>query len=718
MKSLTPYGIGNGEQPRSQKAAGLRWLMGLQNSDEVPFVTAKDAVTATMDKTALGTRYAFVRACPVTPRHGILESRRVTNRCSSIIKATRQIGRAMLENGEPDGEIVIQPFIEATSNIVWFEGACIVGPGHDGVTAGHSPQITIPFGAPSILESAQAELGLENAEAEFVCDAKRVVCTQIRAANGHFKVEPRPVGAHPGFSLKPIHTKTADVLEVRGTEDLAKIEKWSTSNPEVLIVHYGGSIGSHAAAWARGKGYAFVALPETGVALPEWLYERSRGWMVSSDTEPGGEALPFEVEWFEDSFRKGLHRCMTSRLDARAALSAAIVAMNYASGVASSPESAEVSGYFAGALLRSCVAICLGEARHSYRQITSNWRNDNREAYNSIITALNDINIANGGERESVYTDIFSQSINPLQALRLAYAAHGTPKWAESFGGKKWANIAVAGYRLALAIEHEGLRSILDAMNALTNVVHNNGWAFNKLIDKSIFDLARSFYATRHWEKACSCLNKSLMLLISPDIPLAGEIVIQELPEWMQELDVAEQDPEEEESSEEEDEAAVTIEEEKPLDLADTEEKDACNGVPEWLKKKDNTWEYVESSAKSAKANPEDKYWSIGRSWLAFMAGYKTAFYHFFMDEVEAAIELHKNDMHIDIDALEINDATKAALKAAINPVAAIITSTPSAYEGVMMSAEIVKIIPGSEPDWASIAPDKPRVKETHVQEE
>jgi hypothetical protein len=717
MKSLTL----NGEQPRSQKAAGLRWLM--QESDEVPFVTAKDAVTATMDKTTLGTRYAFVRACPVTPRHGILESRRVTNRCSSIIKATRQIGRAMLENGEPDGEIVVQPFIEATSNIVWFEGACIVGPGHDGVTAGHSPQITIPFGAPSILEKAQVELDLESAEAEFVCDAKRVVCTQIRAANGHFKVEPRPVGAHPGFSLKPIHTKTADVLEVRGTEDLAKIEKWSTPNPEVLIVHYGGSIGSHAAAWARGKGYAFVALPETGVALPEWLYERSRGWMVSSDTEPSVESLPFEVEWFEDSFRKGLHRCMTSRLDARAALSAAIVAMNYASGVASSPESAEVSGYFAGALLRSCVAICLGEARHSYRQITGDWRSDNREAYNSIITALNDINIANGGERESVYTDIFSQSINPLQALRLAYAAHGTPEWANSFGGKKWANIAVAGYRLAQAIEHESLRAILDAMNALTNVVHNNGWAFNKLIDKSIFDLASSFYATRHWGKACSCLDKSLMLLIAPDIPLAGEIVIPELPEWMQKLDVAEQDPEEE-SSEEEDEVEEDV---GKCEEWDTGKLIDGESIPEGIASMEeitshvsvfghgefeNEYKAIMHTVKCAQDKPHDTSMLIGRCWLGFMAGVKTAFYHFFMDEVEAAIELHKNDMHIDIDALEIDDATKATLKAADNPVAAIL-------EG--KSTDIWKPILIDEPPSLMLLKEgivTSRVKETHVQEE
>ena len=86
---------------------------------------------------------AFVRACPEVARHGVLESIEVT--LETLQEDWMHLVK-MMKAEDPNGCLMIQPFIPATSS-------CVLGPqqyatiatGHDGVTAGHGRKLYLLF---------------------------------------------------------------------------------------------------------------------------------------------------------------------------------------------------------------------------------------------------------------------------------------------------------------------------------------------------------------------------------------------------------------------------------------------------------------------------------------------------------------------------------------------------------------------------------------------
>src|SRR3972149_3234343 len=79
----------------------------------------------------------LLRTCPVTPRHGILGNKKIVlKRVSELQGACSELAYSMLEYGESEGDIVIQPFVNAAMNFVWTNGHVVIGPDFDGATAG------------------------------------------------------------------------------------------------------------------------------------------------------------------------------------------------------------------------------------------------------------------------------------------------------------------------------------------------------------------------------------------------------------------------------------------------------------------------------------------------------------------------------------------------------------------------------------------------------
>ena len=80
----------------------------------------------------------FARPAPSKPRHGYIDSRVV----KSVEEASALLKQVLAD--DPEGEVIFCPFLKSTWNMIWTPGSLVVGPGHDGATAGKRT-ITIPL---------------------------------------------------------------------------------------------------------------------------------------------------------------------------------------------------------------------------------------------------------------------------------------------------------------------------------------------------------------------------------------------------------------------------------------------------------------------------------------------------------------------------------------------------------------------------------------------
>ena len=104
-------------------------LLLLEDDDAI----AAAALTYIEDK--LVNEYAFIRACPEVARHGVIESIKVSK--ETYMDEWRRLATIMKEQ-DPNGCMLLQPFIDATSSMVLAPNHyAVVGEGHDGVTASH-----------------------------------------------------------------------------------------------------------------------------------------------------------------------------------------------------------------------------------------------------------------------------------------------------------------------------------------------------------------------------------------------------------------------------------------------------------------------------------------------------------------------------------------------------------------------------------------------------
>ena len=113
----------------------------------------------------------FLRACPESPRHGVIESIKCDDE-PALLKNFTYLSNVMKKE-DPDGCMLLMPFIDATSSSVMalshpevdetgkiimttdeetgldkpvmFQGYNIMGVGHDGVTAGHGFNLAFPL---------------------------------------------------------------------------------------------------------------------------------------------------------------------------------------------------------------------------------------------------------------------------------------------------------------------------------------------------------------------------------------------------------------------------------------------------------------------------------------------------------------------------------------------------------------------------------------------
>ena len=492
----------------------------------------------------------FLRTCPETPRHGVLESVRCDDE-SSLVSEFERLRDIMLEE-DPNGCLMLMPFVSATNSSVValshddFQGYTIFGTGHDGVTAGHGRQIAFPLRANNndartlnVMSRSPASHELEfvfkvddnrDRGLSALAEASQTWLTQIRGCPEHTPVFPPPEGVDTIGMVAAGEVIIKDSITMTGLEEVAWLEENITKEncPDgFFVVEPNGSRLSHIYAHCRGVGVPYGIVPSVTVG-DRWV-EAAPGWIVL-DNDHKFEPKPYAPLAFIDDFMRGLESGNLHWRKQHGWL--ATFFHQWVSLPYSKPQDvAFLAGHFAAWLSKAITALGLGEMRHGRDK-----KRNMLGAYFAAIDACVGENVwVEVKQSPGLSVDDRKHYYAAIEQLKLDWADNAKMQnllaqqfkgsWSAGFGGPdKWGKSMLMGASLSTAIaafidepDEETLGALIVATNAAENCVHNNGALFNKFLNMRAFDVGTAGFdpnsnlgnASAVYEMACSLLEPS-----------------------------------------------------------------------------------------------------------------------------------------------------------------------------------------------------------------
>lgn len=471
---LGAIGVGD-PAPATQKGKGIQVL---QKAGILP--KAMGIVCTTLDAAILAFGAIpgdkFCRPCPITARHGFVDSRVVKD--LDGLKALWAETKA----ADPLGELIVMPLVKASHNCVWRPGLLAIGPGHDGATAG---QDSITVFLQEDYSPAWRDLAVKagvnpETQAPFIegvshADVDTVV-TQIRAGVRGAPTEPDWV---------PGPMTVGEVIQIDTTwkaQPDAMLEwehKATTLKPGYHIVYdVGGNLGDHWAVHAQLNGIAVVTsfkpypgqlLDKMGLALPP--------------LEP--QAIVFGFLGGLVSPAMGADTPANRRKRTRATV-AAILGTHH--GLRMGGDGGVHLGASVALFLRLSQAALWGEARHAF----SNAQGFDPASLPGIVPLKH-------MSRQQIFSSILDDWSKGRKGLRDVVRCFHL-KWGGAFGGKAWAAIGHATVTLDTAMvdlikipSRLNAKRVIAALTTAVNLAHNGvsaGCFLNKFCSADWFDMA------------------------------------------------------------------------------------------------------------------------------------------------------------------------------------------------------------------------------------
>ena len=476
----------------------------------------------------------FVRACPLAPRPGVLESSRALD-ISEVITIVDRITMTMLgpdpdptnpmyEHGlcDPYGCIMLMPYLDATASCVVAPYSYVtVGEGNAGVTSPHGGfQIVMDLSQSAEQYSREAleNMGIDPAkiELEFVhrvhdgdLNARvrsstkksnhwgntRIV--QLRGAeDGHKPIRSPP---HPFEISGFVQGGTITVKEVLtlvdgSDEELARLEEYLRGRDldGVVVAHPDGSPLSHHAGQCTKWGVTYINSDKPKVG-DTWV--EVDGWVID---DPTIEPQPFNQYHWRESFDRGLAVGMTKFSRQYGWLSNHFHQFLGGAVMRSPQDTAYLAGVFAGYLPNAILSVSFGELRYMNR-IKSNTLPIN----NMTFMALSD-----GIGIEEVYTQTRRSYYRKMEDKPLTiHSLLGQLQWCAEMYETGWESTGYGGKNTYGSATNKGVaivegiikygadpsednfRALLGLVNEGENIVHNNGFFLDKYISKRAFDI-------------------------------------------------------------------------------------------------------------------------------------------------------------------------------------------------------------------------------------
>ena len=433
---------------QTQKARGIAALSKYSN---LACLSAR-TITRSMDLPSFLEHPVFARPCPMRPRHGFVDSR--ICRTAPEVAAVWNEARA----ADPEAELILMRPIDAVSSVVLAGGRLAIGPGHDGATAGHDVRElrVIPMSwNPSILSAA----GIPEDETAYLELVVGTIGVEYAPRVKTYAVQLRAGPALPASSdFVPCETVVTSVVTPH--DDLPRWESdVAAFPPGTVVVAPGGSLASHAAIHCVINGVPYVTsyMPSVG----ETIY-------------PASDAPKFTLD--ASAFMRGSATAdaQLASSERKAACKLAIVTLHQWPALRDSDAAiaSQLLGFACRTLARAGAAICAGEARH----------------YSLKLRRQRPTKISRAGRIDkSLCGSLTAQR----RALTMAGKAFECSGWKGGYGGKAWLECASSVDRLWRAQSGALVEAdLVEALNRVVNVAHNNGALLNKLVDEDFFGVA------------------------------------------------------------------------------------------------------------------------------------------------------------------------------------------------------------------------------------
>lgn len=407
----------------------------------------------------------FARPCPISPRHGFVDSR-VVNSWQELIALYREAVEA--ENG--DVEVILQRRLSGLWSGVATNAGVTWGLRNDGVTGATSSIRTIPTNSRIDMwrkhyrtkSMSDETIGITDTPyVELVEDAGKATVTQFRDGPEQVVGQnyiPRPVTVNSVLTPSP-------KMSLLSWEALVHMPRFDQN--AVVWLPY-GALSSHFAVHAILAGMPVLTSPQRPAIGAELQPE-------GADTPPLTQDDYVSLATRIKALRKQSYfpedpNDQTRNGFNQRAIAATVVGTVHSQAIwGNEPHLLQLRAYAVDGLFRLIYAACLGEMRHV------------REA-------------ARRGRRPQTRVAIYAKNLRAIAVkeqrakLEQALAAfQNNFLWYENFGGPAWA--AVAKQALLLSEQTDAFLSkptaatwtaLMEAQNHLLHTAHNNGKTLTK----------------------------------------------------------------------------------------------------------------------------------------------------------------------------------------------------------------------------------------------
>ena len=447
----------------TQKTKGIMALskLSLPYVEVLPYHIIQTSENISKIFASIYYKSTFARPCPSTPRHGFLESRLVTTEVE-VVTMLDEVLRL-----DPNGELLLMRYINASHNMVWTPGLLTIGLGNDGATSGKDA-ITVPTAqtlpfihqdegkATKILQ----DVGITDAPyLEFVVKSIQhaIYITQLRD------------GPKLEYS-KDYIPKQVKVTKVLNANDYPDLLQWETTIHEAskevgtVVYHRGGALSSHYGVHCK---------------INEVTYMTSFSPKIGQTLEPTNSVRHgLDASLVLDGIAEGL----VLRLDRDRYAQYAVFTLACLHNLAYfTKDESRYVGIAIAILLRLGIAACKGESR--------------RNIHGKIGKDIQGLN------RDQVYEKVLNDFQKGIRRLGYTEYTFRNGKWDMKMGGAAWAdctkanielfNLVITLYRsLGEENQEDEFRKLLEAYNKNINQAHNNGWYLNKYVNEDWFNYA------------------------------------------------------------------------------------------------------------------------------------------------------------------------------------------------------------------------------------
>ncbi len=381
----------------------------------------------------------FVRPCPVTPRHGFVDSRPITTmeEAIQIVKETKVADRK--------AELIVMPFIKATHSGVWTEGQLSIGSGNDGATSGRD-SIMIPIlGKPEYKKDwtkLLIDAGITQSpylELLWLAEGEELALKYVQLRDG--PKLPQTV------DFIPAKIEVKNVVKAEG--DLLA---WETAvkefKPGTVVWHPRGSLASHYAVHAYLSNIPVII---------------SREPKIGDTLEPNTTVPEANIEDLRKGFMLGCSVNGTGSERNKYIQLAHIMLTGCHSVTQWLGTNDLLLGISMGACYRLILSAAVGEFRHK---------------------ASSDLK---GNTREGIYEIAWNSTLEQEMMTKFAESMVSFDKeeWSSSYGGPKWYILSRWGAIIFNSLVDGNIKAALEALNKGVNSCHNGGWTFNKFLSES-----------------------------------------------------------------------------------------------------------------------------------------------------------------------------------------------------------------------------------------